>query len=179
MNDNTIESLREALKHSPDNVPLRMLLAETFLNLNRLEEAEETYKVLLKKSNDPKIKIGLATTFYRKENYSACNVILEEVIGQGSRDLSALTLYAKGLLKENDIGKAIEVYKKALAIDPEYFDEELDSQLRTRGSSEPEDEEEEELDSRFLEKPKVNFDDVGGMEAVKKEIELKLSLIHI
>ena len=41
MNDNTIDSLREALKHSPDNTPLRLLLADTLLNLNRLEEAEK------------------------------------------------------------------------------------------------------------------------------------------
>ena len=37
MNENTIDSLREALKHSPNNTPLRLLLAETLLGLNRLE----------------------------------------------------------------------------------------------------------------------------------------------
>lgn len=67
MNDSTIDSLREALKHSPDNTPLRLLLADTLLNLNRLEEAEKEYSTLLKISNDHKAKIGLATVFSRKE----------------------------------------------------------------------------------------------------------------
>ena len=43
MNDNTLDSLREALKYSPENLPLRHLLAETLLSLNRLEEAEIEY----------------------------------------------------------------------------------------------------------------------------------------
>lgn len=178
MNENTIDSLREALKHSPDNTPLRLLLADTLLTLNRLEEAETEFSILLRTSNDIKVKVGLATTFYKKGSYSACNVILEEVIDKGTQDINTFTLYAKGLLKENSIAKAIETYKKALTIDPNYFDEELDTQLRQRDSNEIT--EIEELDSRFLQKPNINFSDVGGMEAVKKEIELKIikPLLH-
>ncbi len=179
MNDNTINSLREALKHSPDNNPLRLLLADNLLNANRLEEAEIEYSAVLQRTNDNNARVGLAKVFFKKGNYSACNVILEEVIGQGTNDLSVYTLYAKGLLKEGLIAKAIEAYKSALAIDPSYFDEELDSQLRQRGSGEtitPE----EEPDERFLEKPTINFSDVGGMDDVKKEIELKIikPLLH-
>lgn len=179
MNDNTINSLREALKHSPDNPPLRHLLADTLLTLNRLEEAETEFSTLLKIANDNKAKVGLATVFYKKGRYSACNVILEEVIEKGSNEISVFTLYAKGLLKEHSVAKAIEAYKKALAIDPKYFDKELDSQLRQKGSNEVS-ETEEEIDSRFLQKPNVNFSDVGGMESVKKEIELKIikPLLH-
>jgi SpoVK/Ycf46/Vps4 family AAA+-type ATPase len=141
--------------------------------LNRLDEAETEFSTLLKISNDNKAKVGLATVFYKKGSYSACNVILEEVIEKGTNEISVFTLYAKGLLKENSVAKAIEAYKKALAIDPKYFDEELDSQLRQKGSNEVS-ETEEEIDSRFLQKPNVSFSDVGGMEAVKKEIELKI-----
>ncbi|MGC3944808.1 MAG: AAA family ATPase [Chryseolinea sp.] len=181
MNDTTISSLREALSHSPDNIPLRMLLADTLLSLNRLEEAEIEFSTLLKLTTDTKPKIGLANVFFRKSNYSACNVILEEVIDNGTNDINALTLYAKALLKENSVAKAIEVYKRALAIDPNFFDEELDSQLRLRGTTDPvDDEEEAEEDSRFLQKPDINFADVGGMETVKKEIDLKIikPLLH-
>jgi len=173
MSDNTIDSLREALKHSPDNNPLRQLLADTLLTFNRLDEAETEFSTLLKISNDDKAKVGLATVFYKKGSYSACNVILEEVIEKGTNEISVFTLYAKGLLKEHSITKAIEAYKKALAIDPKFFDEELDSQLREKGSNEVS-ETEEEIDSRFLQKSNVSFSDVGGMEAVKKEIELKI-----
>jgi len=179
MNDNTIDSLREALKHSPDNGPLRHLLAETLLSMNRLDEAEAEYSTLLKKFNDTKAKMGLATVFFKKGNYSACNVILEEVIENGTADANVFLLYAKGMLKENAIPKAIEAYQQALFIDPQATDDELDSQLRMRGTSET-DEPGDDADMRFLQKPTINFSDVGGMETVKKEIDLKIikPLLH-
>lgn len=179
MKENTIDSLREALKHSPDNTPLRLLLADTLLTMNRLEEAETEYSTLLKITNDNKVKVGLANVFFKKGSYSACNVVLEEVIDKGTNDVNVFTLYAKGLLKENSISKAIDAYKRSLSIDPNYFDEELDRQLRQRGSNEVATTE-EEVDNRFLQKPNINFSDVGGMEAVKNEIELKIikPLLH-
>jgi len=179
MSEKTIESLREALKYSPDNVALRLLLAQTLLSLNKLEEAEREYTFILATNNDAKAKSGLARVFYTKGSYSACNVILEELIEEGNQDTEVLTLYAKGLLKENYVSKAIETYKRVLALDPRAFDEELDSQLRLKGTMEPS-EGDEDVDNRFLQKPTINFEDVGGMEGVKKEIELKIikPLLH-
>lgn len=180
MNENTIQSLREALKHSPDNNPLRMLLAETLLTMNRLDEAEAEYSILVKGSNDVKARTGLATVFFKKGNYSACNVILEEVIESGYHDVEVLTLYSKALIREDAISKAIEIYKLALEINPSHFDEELDSQLRLRSVVESFESDDDEIDSRFLQKPDVDFSNVGGMDAVKKEIELKIikPLLH-
>ncbi len=179
MNENTIDSLREALKHSPDNTPLRYLLADTLLTLNRLEEAEAEYAAILKLVSDKRAKIGLARVFYKKGNFSACNVILEELIESGKEDVEVLTLHAKALLRENAVGKAVLAYQRALILDPNFFDEELDGQLRLKNSPEPEDPDDEDA-GRFLQKPSVNFSDVGGMEAVKKEIELKIirPLLH-
>jgi transitional endoplasmic reticulum ATPase len=174
MNDNTIQGLREALQHSPDNTLLRMLLADNLLNMNRLEEAEKEYSQVLKTSNNLKARTGLAKVYYQKGNYSTCNVILEQVIDEGQQDIEILTLYAKGLLKENAVAKAMETYQKALAINPNHFDEELDSHLRVRGHNMVEEQDDETFDHRFLQKPTVNFSDVGGMETVKKEIELKI-----
>jgi SpoVK/Ycf46/Vps4 family AAA+-type ATPase len=181
MNDTTIESLKEALKHSPQNIPLRLLLADTLLSLQRLEEAEAEYTTLLKNTNDTKVKVGLANVFFRKGNYSACNVILEEIIDNGTSDLNTFSLYARGLLKENSIGKAVETYKRALEIDPGYIDAELDNLLKLREVNEVDEEDMWDLpDERFLQKPTINFSDVGGMDAVKKEIELKIikPLLH-
>ena len=38
--DDAIRALREALKASPDNLPLRRHLAQTLMGLGRFEEAE-------------------------------------------------------------------------------------------------------------------------------------------
>ena len=173
MNENTIDSLREALKHSPNNTPLRLLLAQNLLSLSRYEEAEKEYATILSQEENAKAKYGLANVFFQKGSYSACIVVLEEHIEKGTKDAAVFILYAKCLLRENSISKSIEAYQKALAIDPNSADDELDAQLRSKGSASPV-EEEEDLDDRFLQKPKVNFSDVGGMDAVKKEIELKI-----
>lgn len=174
MSDNNIQNLREALKHSPDNAPLRLLLADTLLAADELDEAEGEYTLLLKSASDSRAKIGLANVFFKKGSYSACNVILEEAIENGAQDISIFVLYAKGLLKENDFSKAVEIYKRALAINPNYYDEELDSQLRLRDINTFDDEDDDEIDDRFLQKPNINFSHVGGMDAVKKEIEMKI-----
>ncbi|MEL6988091.1 MAG: tetratricopeptide repeat protein, partial [Bacteroidota bacterium] len=79
MEQNTIDTLREALKHSPNNVQIRMLLAQTLKDLNRLAEAEEEYNTLLSYTKDDKAKLGLAEVYFKKESFSACIVILEEV----------------------------------------------------------------------------------------------------
>ncbi len=179
MNENTIESLREALKHSPDNVPLRMILADTLFTLGRLDEAEKEFTTVLRYADDTKAKTGLAKVFFRKGNYSACNVILEEIIDYDTKNLEILTLYAKGLLKENSVGRAKEIYQRVIEIKPDFEDEELDAAFRL-GNVNQEEDFYDELDDQFLQKPKVNFSDVGGMESVKKEIDLKIikPLLH-
>jgi transitional endoplasmic reticulum ATPase len=180
MSEETIQNLQEALKQSPDNIPLRQMLADALLQLNKLEEAEmEFTRILQKIPRDLKATFGLAKVYFYKANYSACNVILEDLIDKGTTDTNIFVLYAKGLIKENAIQKAADIYKKALDIDPRFYDEELDSYLRQRNGFEVF-ENEEELDERFLQKPSINFSEVGGMETVKKEIELKIikPLLH-
>lgn len=186
MNNNTVESLREALKQSPNNVSLMLVLGETLLELNRLDEAEAVYSNVMKNFNHIQANLGLAKVFYQKGDYSTCNVILEEALENGAQNFDVLIQYAKGLLKENEIAKAMEIYKRALSIDPEFEDEELDNHLRLRGeykTNEGDDFEDifdNQYDDRFLEKPDINFSDVGGMENIKKEIELKIikPLLH-
>lgn len=179
MTENTVDSLRSALELSPDNIPLRLLLANTLLNLNRIEEAENEFTIILKTSKNTKARIGLANVFFKKGNTSACIVILEEILDGGHEDLEIFTLYALALLKENSFGKAVEIYQKALLIDPNYYNEELDNHLRLR-SHNLDSETFDDADERFLQKPTINFSDVGGMDTVKKEIELKIikPLLH-
>lgn len=176
MDNKTIQSLRDALLQSPDNTHIRMLLAQNLLEASRLEEAEIEFNKVLEYSNNFSAKVGLAQIYFQKKNYSICIVILEEIIENQQADLEIYILYAKALLQENSVAQAIEAYKNALELEPNYFDEELDNQLRNKGHLDKDkiDEHSTELDQRFLQRPDVNFSDVGGMENVKKEIELKI-----
>ncbi|MEM7104069.1 MAG: AAA family ATPase [Bacteroidota bacterium] len=173
MNQDTVNQLREALKLTPDNIPLKILLAETLLNLNRLEEAEEEFSGILRLENNPKAKVGLANIYFRKENYSACIVVVEELLQQRPNNPDALLLYAKALIKENSIGQAVEAYQRLVSIDPSYKDEELDAQLKMPADA-LDNLADELQDDMFVQKPDIDFDHVGGMENVKKEIEMKI-----
>lgn len=172
MDNNAIENLREALKFSPNNVPLRLHLAESLLNLNRLQEAEAEYKEVLALQEHPGAKYGLALTYYRLGQYATCSVILEDALNTDPDNINFLVLHAKTLLRENLYQQAVEAYRKVLEMIPGYTDEELDAELRVGMGSQPQTAEQET--NAFLTKPKINFGDVGGMEKIKKEIELKI-----
>ena len=60
------QELREALKHSPDNLPLRLHLAETLMGFARFEEAEKEYRLAAAASGDASCKLGLANAFYQQ-----------------------------------------------------------------------------------------------------------------
>ncbi len=179
MDESTIRSLTEALLISPGNIPLRQHLADILVKMNRFAEAEKEYAELLKLSPEPRFKTQLARVFFLQGEYSKCNVILEDVIEQGMEDFDVLILYARGLLRENAIDDAISIYQRALEMNPGFTDEELDRHLRISG---PQDEmsEDDFEESQFIQKPDIDFNHVGGMDDVKREIDLKIikPLLH-
>lgn len=176
MDDNTINSLKEALRFSPGNIPLKKHLAETLLKASRLDEAEQEYKELLTVEETLEIKTSLAKVFYHKGEYSKCNVILEELIHTWTADFDAMILHAKALLKEHSIAKATDVYKMALSVNPAFRDDELDKELRLNASMIEDDDDffGDEFASPFIQRADITFEDVGGMANIKKEIELKI-----
>jgi SpoVK/Ycf46/Vps4 family AAA+-type ATPase len=174
MSQAIIDTLREALKVSPGNVPLKLHLAETLLSMNRLEEAEQEFLQALAIENNEKGLIGLARLYFKKEDYSTCNVILEDLLKKNSHNLEVLVLYAKSSLQENAFQTAINTYKKVLELDPSFKDEELDSKLRLGSEFEKETAVDEEEVSLFISRPTIDFSHVGGMDQVKKEIDIKI-----
>ena len=63
MNFDEIQSLREAIKASPDSIPLRKLLANALMKKERWEEAEIEIKDTLRMApTDLQVKIALAQT---------------------------------------------------------------------------------------------------------------------
>jgi SpoVK/Ycf46/Vps4 family AAA+-type ATPase len=172
-----IESLREALSHSPENIPLRLLLADHLFKSNLYDEAEVEIKKVLELDAKNKIaKRNLAKIFFEQKKYSAVIVILEDIVEYES-DVDIWILLSKASLRNQERIKAIEYYKKALALNPAYKDDELDNGLRQNSQTNPSLEstiESIEEEMRQFEKPSINFSDVGGMERVKEEINIKI-----
>ena len=176
MANETIKNLLEALQVSPDNVPLRLHVAELMLKEENYEEAGSQFREVLKKSyGNARAQLGLATCYFNTEKYSAALVIYEQLPDKLS--VEDRVRYVKCLVKENSLQQAIEVYQKILAVDPLFSDDEIDSYLRMPSSAISEELTEEDFDedsSYFMEKPKWKFQDVGGMKRVKEEISLKI-----
>jgi tetratricopeptide (TPR) repeat protein len=75
----TIQALRDALRVSPDNLPLRQHLAETLLGLGRIEEAEQEYRqALASASDDDALKVG-HELFEHSRGHRPCVLFFDEV----------------------------------------------------------------------------------------------------
>ncbi len=68
---NSIDALREALQHSPENLPLRKHLGASLLSMGRTEEAAEVFRDgLAIKPESTELKVGLAGVFFSQGKYS-------------------------------------------------------------------------------------------------------------
>jgi len=78
---NDLEFLLEAVKASPDNLPLRKLLASALLKNRRFAEAEVEYKEALRMApQDLGLQMGLATAFLEQEKHGMASVIMEDIL---------------------------------------------------------------------------------------------------
>lgn len=191
-----IEQLKEAVSFSPDNIPLRLHLAELMLKGKQYPEAAEQFNEILKRNyGNTKARIGLADIYFRQKKYSAAIVVYEELFNEKVLRWEEMVQFVRCLIKEDSHGEAVEVYKKVLQQNPSFKDEEIDNILRmpSAGGSLLGEEEDEELSNLFgdgddddfgtprhnkpkffMEKPDMRFEDVGGMHKVKNEISMKI-----
>lgn len=190
--DETIRALREALKVTPDNPRLRRHLAETLLAFGHADEAETEFRrVIAEAPGDSDAKLGLARVYLAQERASHAIVVLEEMV-RHAPDGRTRVLYARALVREGDIDRARSQYRRGVEDDPGAADatlaEELGAQALAPEPREPGEDEawrgggEDPADDgsvgssagASVERPRVRFEDVGGMERVKDEIRLKI-----
>ncbi|RMG85673.1 MAG: hypothetical protein D6714_05545, partial [Bacteroidetes bacterium] len=181
-----LNDLRDAIKASPDNVPLRKLYARALMNENRFQEAEIEWKEALRLApDDQALKVGLAEAFCAQKKTSLGLVIIEELTATAAPPPRAWLVFAKLLLQAKQPRDAKSAYQKALLLDPELKDAFLESEINLAQSAgatgEPEkiklsntEAGETSENSPQIERPKVDFEKVGGMEKVKEEIRLKI-----
>lgn len=178
-----VSGLRAALEQSPNNEPLRILLGEALLKEGEWREAEpEFLAVLARNPRSLAASRGLAKAYFHQEKYTAAIVVLEDIREQN--DVELLVLQAKCYFRNGEVSKAIELYKKVLERNSAFKDEELDSLRNTSSASAStpgSDEDTKENDAlQPMERPNVNFADVGGMESAKEAINIKIvqPLLH-
>lgn len=183
--DATVQALRDALRVSPDNLPLRQHLAETLAALGRLDGAEQEYRQALAQAGDnDALKVGLANVFYQQGKNSQALVVVEALLKQAQVPPRAYLLHARLLVRAGEVERAVRQYREAIDADPSLADadfaeslgidadpdnsEVVEGRLRATAEDAP------SLPDGRIEKPRLTFQDVGGMEALKEEIRLKI-----
>ncbi|HET6163432.1 MAG TPA: AAA family ATPase [Planctomycetota bacterium] len=124
-----VDSLREALAHSPDNVPLRQLLAETLLQLARHDEAEQEFRAALARApRQKRLQVGLAQAFFAAGKFDECAVLVESLLKSVDPPPRAHVLDARLKARRGDAG-ARAAYERAVAADPALRDPSFESEL--------------------------------------------------
>lgn len=184
MSEDMLQPLRDALAFSPENLPLRLHLADSLLKYGRGEEAEQEYKdALARNPRNSRVKLGLARAYHQQGKHSAALVIVEDLI-KDDETPGAYILYARLLAQRGEIERAVRVYKQGIELDATVADGELASKLGIGMDERESDVMEGKVRSAWeapvdepegdLERPKINFADVGGMDSLKDEIRLKI-----
>ncbi len=184
-----IEELKEALSFSPDNVPLRLHLAELMVKGYMLDDAAQQYQEVLNKNyGNTKARKGLASVYYKQKKHGAAILVYEALMTDNSLNWEEMVPFVKCLIKEHSTGEAVEVYKKILQQNPGFKDDEIDAALRMPNMGNLMSHDDDDLGDAFgdnefgdmpepqffMEKPNLKFEDVGGMQKVKQEISLKI-----
>jgi transitional endoplasmic reticulum ATPase len=185
MNQEYIDSLREALVFSPENASLRKILADGLFNLANYEAAMEEYKALLAiNSADFWAKVQLAHCYFKLKNYTTAQVVAEDAYDQETESPGLNFLLSKISLEIGAIKQAKAYFDKAIALDvfigDRDYEQYLNKKIKESGlafESNFEDDFEDIFgaeDNGSMEKPDISFKDVGGMQAIKDEIALKV-----
>ena len=186
-----IEAIRQAVKLAPGNVDLITHLCNVLSEHGKHEEAENEYREALRQMPASEtLQLGLARCYYLQSKDSHAMSILETLESQNRMFPKAMVLHAKLLYRGGEVSSAVAKYKDAIDRDPEsadsdfasllgigewatesdqHEDEVVDGRIRAGNFEDPED-----LFDSSIEKPKISFADVGGMEGVKEDIRLKI-----
>lgn len=177
--DNTLlESLLKALEFSPENIELRFQIAKLYSDGLNYEEAEKHLLFILDKQPSEGHKFLLAECYFKQKKYNLTEVILEELI-ENNEATKYLELQCNSYIEQEQTEDALATYQRILEIDNTFRNDEFENLFRVPVQDFDEDFTDEDALS-FLKKPDINFNNVGGMEKVKEEIDLKIikPLLH-
>jgi len=193
-----LDALKLALQQSPDNVPLRLLVAAGCLNDLWLDEARGHFQhVLTLQPRHPEALLGLARVSLMEGKSSEAAVRAEQLLTDQPSFAPAMAFLAKVLASEGDLPRARSLYHKAVELDrgcldaglQKMFDEAKDETPKPArlgassdggaprsfdGNGDADEISSDRLGVSEFERPTLSFSHVGGMDALKEEIRMKI-----
>jgi len=167
-----LESLLEALKQSPNNIPLKLQVARLYLEQGVFDEAEQhLLEILQIDAHHIDTKFVLADCFYKQNKIPASLVLLEEIT-RASDNLIHLELMCYCQINQKDFSEAKNTYQRILNIDASYSNSDFDEYLKATGMPSQEFTDDDAIN--FITNTTSSFAEVGGMDEVKNEISLKI-----
>ena len=169
-----LDELEAALAQSPKNIQLRFLLVKKLANYDAYAESFENHVQILLQ-NDPDHVAGkelLMSHYLKNKKLSACIILGEDLYNNHKLSDKGHVTLSLAYLEEGNLSKSQNIYEEVLDRNPMTSNQILDDTFRLNAFAGMEDDDLWEDES--LEKPRINFDDVGGLENVKREIDLKI-----
>src|SRR3984893_9615490 len=189
-----LDSLREALAVSPQNIPLLILFGQACLDELSFEEGRAAFDRILQ--SDPthgEAKLGIARVLYLNGNTSEAVVRAEALTKTNPGFGEAWMLLSRLAVAEGDRDLAGQYYQKAVKLSPSLTDPAIEREIQIGQAGTPADSpaapgpeveleswelvgefETESNNSPDIQKLEVSFSNVGGMEEIKEEIRMKI-----
>ncbi len=188
-NRDLIDALRAALRASPQSAPLHQHLGDLLMEAGEFAEAAQAYRQALDLSpEDHAIKLALAHAYLRQGSHDVALVVLKPLLETPDPSPQSLLLAARAYLGTGKAEQAAQAYRRAVAKDASLADDDLQRQL-TVPEKEPPSQEKIQLGDDLVfvvgeenggtsdgvvERPRITFADVGGMDQLKEEIRIKI-----
>lgn len=183
-----INALRSALEISPDNLPLRRYLATTLAEDGQLTEAQSELQEVLRQAPDDAVALlELGRVLLRRDRTEEAAARLSQALRIDDESATAHFEMARALHALGARDRAGSHYRRAVERDINLRDRVLEDELKAAPEliSVVENEqsalEKPDADSTIisglgipLEKPRVNFADIGGMEELKEQIRVDI-----
>lgn len=189
--EKNLTTLLEALKFSPDNLPLKKHVAGLLLQAGQIEKAIQFFKEILAIEDDFDCLVNLGQAYSEQEETKAAIAIWEKALILRPEAADLCLRLSKLHLALNHVQEARERYQKACTLDPKLADAKYEEQLlnretnlpnfsphpaqeRARVSSVGNEGDDLSLPEDLLERPAITFQNVGGLSELKEHIRMNI-----
>ncbi len=171
--DKQIAALRAALAVSPDNVLLRLHLAETLHDKNLPQEAIAEYQLILRLAPDSaEAHAALGTLFYEQNHIQQALPHLQRAIELNPKDARTLVTLSRVESALGMLGESLLHLGAARSYDPSLSVESPPPPIEKLTLSDRAGADNRDVVSS--ERPLLTFEDVGGLEMVKEKVRLTI-----